>query len=1752
MIYQNKNLMTRITAIIVIMGFIVTQTGLGTAFALRPQAEAEAAGRTGGQDPIATELMRAAGNFVKPVKAVVSDTATPAAGAAETTARGTGISEADVNQLTGVMQQLLQRINASGRKLVNNRICISKDGKISYSFEDEFDMENSEEVTLPVSIINTLQRLRLNGIYIDIRLLSEMFIENFKEALLNFDNMFNEFADKEKVERSGVALIKLGTVWSVSSGTKITSVMLEPAQAAGAAIREDMTPDDVLRLIGLLGFHPRLGVMAGPDETITAYKVVAKLQHDYYYNDKKMEFDKPFDENISFKRAQEIIEPILLSLSNERYLEWALGVIDYERPLTRVYQLTRKGAARITEIQQQRSAATPAAGAANSVGQQLSFEDQVRVAEQFLADHGLPVNLLSVNNETEEFSINLYNTSVDDISALLNLSRLWQLNLIGTKVPQGVIDDFLVNCASQRITIYKGRSILTKPIGSRVATPAAGKIDNATIMNALKLARSGNYLAALNSIVGGSLTSTVWEKIKFEQSFRDAEGEPLSGGILALLNFYLPEGEQFTSETLSDNLNVELSELDIDSLALVEIIMEIESFMEMSGEEQIPDDIAATVKTVGDVFLWTAIAYRAKQEGFNLYSIDVAKAPAAGAAIRANMNPNDVLGLIALSGMNIDENITATAIVVRVVTSYKDMGFKRPFNRGSKAEEIIKSNLELLRQDGDLKLISAGLMYGPSRLDRSAPATSNPRYELTEQGKTKIAAIQSQLSAAAQAIGFKPYSVEYFRDDDPAFYDEFENLWYVDLDSREATEAVRDLGGLYKILAFPPSLIKNILMLVYQPGRLIERTNVLERLEILRGISIKILDNVRDQRVNLYTIFETPKNVEILFGANIQSQDFDQMIALSRSTSAADYKRLAEEAYAAAQAAGAAIKRDMTPDDVFMLIAHSNIRTDEPISASLIDNFYYFNYEKMGFSSFAEEGMDPVYILNMLNSNLDKLVESGLLQKVAGRFFFTGEGKKRIYEIRQSIEFPAGQQIPINSRAILAIIALSPELQAKIQTNTYVTRREIFDSYDLVVQRYPAMSWPESIRDIEWLVDNNFIRKITSDDLISVSLFIPSDNVNDTYIQLTERGNKEVASIKSEATAQAVGVDEKGLLYDNLIRKLLEHYPGLKQLTIVYADKQKPFSLPFAKGRDPKAAIEASIREVVPGPSPGWNYFNLTINEEGEATVTTAISPKGDVLKAANKRAKAATPAAGAAQAIGFDVPKWLDEMPDKRYRDSLIGRLNELFRLDPRLLELENRYGLLEKQKHWVNTDNWRDVSPSGFAISVTSEYARSVSNLNIYDLLIKEGLLNPEDKSIADLGCEYWSYAYVFPYAFPELRNIFGVEPSSGKVNGYRRITVPTYGLDSRFSIVQDSIANLKSNQILQEHVGNNGKFDVVFLQNPLVDFSTEEYNRFLRDVADTLKESGKLVVVIDNIQLPYDGNPQLMQSLKTINTTQLNDIRFINDRSSSTLDPRKVSIYVITQPELMKLLPASAQAAGAVNTAVAKGTGIISLEDAQQVVLDLRAIVQSNPDIKHLWITRDGYVYDKADYGQRTIDNRQVPQNFMNCIYKYGLDGIRFSLKGVLNEKELAEVLRHIDERLEFKKPVYFNLVDPFQSSSGLQKGNILLSIDGLSENRDIEQILFTTAPAPAAGMNVLLIGDARDLEALVASRAEFYTVNIKIDALQEATEEQIKTYDLVIRKTGTVYELLKNAGAISITCNTFSELELTIDKEMYSWA
>ena len=105
----------------------------------------------------------------------------------------------------------------------------------------------------------------------------------------------------------------------------------------------------------------------------------------------------------------------------------------------------------------------------------------------------------------------------------------------------------------------------------------------------------------------------------------------------------------------------------------------------------------------------------------------------------------------------------------------------------------------------------------------------------------------------------------------------------------------------------------------------------------------------------------------------------------------------------------------------------------------------------------------------------------------------------------------------------------------------------------------------------------------------------------------------------------------------------------------------------------------------------------------------------------------------------------------------------------------------------------------------------------------------------------------------------------------------------------------------------------------------------------------------------------------------------------------------------------------------------------------------------------------------------------------------------------------------------------------------------------DNRhDITRYAFTFAAAPAAGERVLVVGDARELKEFIASNAQEHSVKISIDVLPEATDEQIKTYDLVIKKTDVGYQLISAAGAVTATYTSLPEVETAIDKQMGTWA
>ena len=89
-------------------------------------------------------------------------------------------------------------------------------------------------------------------------------------------------------------------------------------------------------------------------------------------------------------------------------------------------------------------------------------------------------------------------------------------------------------------------------------------------------------------------------------------------------------------------------------------------------------------------------------------------------------------------------------------------------------------------------------------------------------------------------------------------------------------------------------------------------------------------------------------------------------------------------------------------------------------------------------------------------------------------------------------------------------------------------------------------------------------------------------------------------------------------------------------------------------------------------------------------------------------------------------------------------------------------------------------------------------------------------------------------------------------------------------------------------------------------------------------------------------------------------------------------------------------------------------------------------------------------------------------------------------------------------------------------------------------------------PAAGERILIVGDAISFKEFIETKAQEHSVKISIDALPEATDEQIKTYDLVIKKTDVGYQLISAAGTLTATYTSLPEAETAIDKQMGSWA
>lgn len=275
------------------------------------------------------------------------------------------------------------------------------------------------------------------------------------------------------------------------------------------------------------------------------------------------------------------------------------------------------------------------------------------------------------------------------------------------------------------------------------------------------------------------------------------------------------------------------------------------------------------------------------------------------------------------------------------------------------------------------------------------------------------------------------------------------------------------------------------------------------------------------------------------------------------------------------------------------------------------------------------------------------------------------------------------------------------------------------------------------------------------------------------------------------------------------------------------------------------------------------------------------------------------------------ETPEWFSQIP-QRHRDALIEHLRDIFlNINPRLFDLEKRYRLLEFCRYWIDSvsehGGWNAIPADVFGISVASDYAKYMSDANIYDKLIKEGVLDPTAvHEILDLGCGYWNYAHILPHVFPELRHAVGIEPNTQKVMDYEKITAPSFGIDtSRLTLLQADMRELENNEQLQAGIQENGKFDLVLLQNPQTNFDKSTYIDVFSQVSRVLAPGGHMVIVIDDGRLRYDGNPALLDSLSSISFTRFEDIRIPNITHEFSLHSGTVGVYVISQPELSRLV-------------------------------------------------------------------------------------------------------------------------------------------------------------------------------------------------------------------------------------------------------
>lgn len=272
------------------------------------------------------------------------------------------------------------------------------------------------------------------------------------------------------------------------------------------------------------------------------------------------------------------------------------------------------------------------------------------------------------------------------------------------------------------------------------------------------------------------------------------------------------------------------------------------------------------------------------------------------------------------------------------------------------------------------------------------------------------------------------------------------------------------------------------------------------------------------------------------------------------------------------------------------------------------------------------------------------------------------------------------------------------------------------------------------------------------------------------------------------------------------------------------------------------------------------------------------------------------------------DRYRWLDEVPSEHLKE-LAHYMEEVFQLQPKLHDMENQYPLFDFNRYRIDQvkelGGWEHVRPDVFGRSIALTYAKSVSDLKIFENLIESGALKRGSiKRIFDMGPGYWNYAHGFPYIFPAMQYAVGMENDRAKLEGYAD-TVQLHQLDAnRFKALQGDFREMDKHQELQDLVSKYGKFNLALLQNPEAPhFQERDYLRAFSQLSKILGRNGKLVIVVDEERLNDDGNFQLKRVLSEVNYQEFVDYRIPNDPNRPRIFQVPVRVWVVNQRELAK---------------------------------------------------------------------------------------------------------------------------------------------------------------------------------------------------------------------------------------------------------